>query len=99
MVRFPESKSLLQKEIRFNMQYCQANRLNQTAKWLGELLVTVTGGDQVMSSEQEIFEDQIENWASNKIFFERPNEEVDKLNLARVLFDLKEFRKCSHMIW
>jgi hypothetical protein len=23
------------------MAYCQANRLNQSAKWLGELLVTV----------------------------------------------------------
>jgi len=32
----------------------------------------------------------------NKVFFERPSETLDKLNLARTLFDLKEYRKCAH---
>jgi len=41
VVPLPESRAGLQREIRFNMAFCQANRLNQTAKWLGELLVTV----------------------------------------------------------
>lgn len=41
MTPLPGSRAALQKEIRFNMAYCQANRLHQTAKWLGELLVTV----------------------------------------------------------
>ena len=40
-IPMPESKESLQKEIRFNMDYCKANKLNQTAKWLGELLVTL----------------------------------------------------------
>lgn len=40
-VALPEDKSALQREIRFCMSYCQANKLVQTAKWLGELLVTV----------------------------------------------------------
>jgi hypothetical protein len=40
-IALPEDKSSLQREIRFNMSYCQANKLSQTAKWLGELLVTV----------------------------------------------------------
>ena len=31
----------------------------------------------------------------NKVFFERPSETLDKLNLARTLFDLKEYRKCA----
>ena len=41
MIPLPENKEALQKEIRFNMDYCKANKLNQTAKWLGELLVTL----------------------------------------------------------
>lgn len=41
MVPLPDNKAALQREIRFNVAYCQANRLSQTAKWLGELLVTV----------------------------------------------------------
>lgn len=31
----------------------------------------------------------------NKVFFERPSESLDILNLARTLFDLKEYRKCA----
>jgi hypothetical protein len=31
----------------------------------------------------------------NKVFFERPSETLDVLNLARSLFDLKEYRKCA----
>ena len=49
MIPIPENKAALQKEIRFNMAYFQANRLNQTAKWLGELLVTI----QTNSSESQ----------------------------------------------
>ena len=41
VIPLPENKDALQKEIRFNMDYCKANKLNQTAKWLGELLVTL----------------------------------------------------------
>ena len=33
----------------------------------------------------------------NKVFFEKPSEVVDTLNLARSLFDLKEYRKCAHI--
>ena len=40
-IQFPENKKSLQNEIRFNMQFCRANKLNQTAKWLGELLVKI----------------------------------------------------------
>ena len=40
-ISLPTDKSALQRELRFCMSYSQANKLNQTAKWLGELLVTV----------------------------------------------------------
>jgi hypothetical protein len=45
LINLPENKAQILKEIRFNMAYCQANRLNQTAKWLGELLVTIPTQD------------------------------------------------------
>jgi len=111
VVPMPSNKAALQREIRFNMAYCQANRLSQTAKWLGELLVTI----QVPASESkmdqgpsEVFSDSVEesdlpNTAAqsasssfNKVFFEHPSEVADKLNLSRTLFDLKEYRKCAH---
>ena len=31
-------------------------------------------------------------------YFERPNASTDTLNLARSLFDLREYRKCAHML-
>ena len=34
----------------------------------------------------------------NKVYFETPSETSDRLNLARTLFDLKEFRKCEHTL-
>mmetsp|Transcript_5636 Transcript_5636/g.4029 ORF Transcript_5636/g.4029 Transcript_5636/m.4029 type:complete len:130 (+) Transcript_5636:292-681(+) len=30
-----------------------------------------------------------------KVFYEEPCEEIDALNLARTLFDLREYRKCA----
>lgn len=32
------------------------------------------------------------------VFFERPCEATDTLNLARALFDLREYRKCSNLL-
>lgn len=38
------------------------------------------------------------NSTFNKVYFEKPNESTDFLNLARTLFDLREYRKCAHFI-
>ena len=34
----------------------------------------------------------------SKVYYEEPSVEQDTLNLARSLFDLKEYRKCAHML-
>jgi hypothetical protein len=34
----------------------------------------------------------------NKVFLERPSEVMDQINLARTLFDLKEYRKCANLL-
>ena len=31
-------------------------------------------------------------------YFEKPNAATDALNLARTLFDLREYRKCAHIL-
>jgi hypothetical protein len=36
--------------------------------------------------------------AFNFHYFERPNGASDALNFARTLFDLREYRKCAHIL-
>ena len=45
LIPFPNNKIGLQNEIRFNMAYCRANRLLDTSKFLGELLITLKTED------------------------------------------------------
>ena len=52
--------------------------------------------DEVFSDELDEIDLNSANF--NKAFFERPSEATDKLNLARTLFDLKEYRKCAHIL-
>ena len=39
-----------------------------------------------------------QNQAFNKEYFEESSSEQDVLNLARSLFDLKEYRKCANLL-
>ena len=34
----------------------------------------------------------------NKVYYEEPGSDQDILNLSRSLFDLKEYRKCAHIL-
>lgn len=43
-------------------------------------------------------DDFIPKTGFNKIYYEKPNEATDSLNLARTLFDLREYRKCIHIL-
>ena len=114
------------------MAYCQVNKLNQTAKWLGELLVSVDvpqkklmfnqrkaangatrQGNNVISTDDQVMSsaaDAVERYSDtldeqdltspnfDKVFFERPSQLNDTLNLARTLFELREYRKCAYML-
>lgn len=42
LVPMPADRAALAREIRFFLAYFQAHRLLQSAKWLGELLITVS---------------------------------------------------------
>lgn len=49
--------------------------------------------DEIMSSRKNTPQATF-----NYHYFERPNASTDALNLARTLFDLREFRKCAHVL-
>ena len=38
------------------------------------------------------------NSSFSKVFYEEPCHMQDTLNLARSLFDLREYRKCAHVL-
>lgn len=50
------------------------------------------------TDEVEETDAKILSQSFNKVYFERPNEATDSLNLARVLFDLREYRKCVNLL-
>jgi hypothetical protein len=76
------------------MDFCAANRLLQTRKWLGELIVamppTPTLHHQESLRKSSPF---LTNGAyqKNAIFFEDQSPDQDQLNLGRALFDLREY--------
>jgi hypothetical protein len=49
--------------------------------------------DEIMSSRKNTPQATF-----NYHYFERPNASTDALNLARTLFDLREYRKCAHVL-
>jgi hypothetical protein len=57
--------------------------------------------EESLNEGLEQFSEQIEDIdlkpdsAFKKVFFERPSEANDAINLGRTLYELKEFRKCS----
>lgn len=88
---------------------CRAHCLNETAKWIGELVTKVhaDGSDAADSSMSdglkytdalpEIADDGA-NANFNHVFFEKPCEQKRQLGLARTLFDLREYRKCAFVL-
>ena len=95
----------LVKELRFAASYLSSNKLLQSAKWASELLHTLSphevdlnsGGDCVLSDKIEERDLLPEN-PFKKVYFEGFSECSDVLNSARVLFDLREYRKASFIL-
>ena len=112
-VSMPQDVQSLAREIRFNADYFAANKLLQSSKWAHELLVTISGQQgrveinpfQPTSASCERGDHLNDNdlraskhASFNKVFYEEPCGALDVLNLARTLFDLREYRKCSHVL-
>ena len=111
-VSMPQDQQSLAREIRFNADYFAANKLLQSSKWAHELLITISGqqvrdmnpfqgaaaacerGDHLNENDLRA----AKHGSFNKVFFEEPCGALDVLNLARTLFDLREYRKCAHML-
>ena len=75
----------LQAELRYNIDFCSANKLTQTQKWLSELLVAVPSTNEASK-------------VPHQVFMEEASPETDQLKLGRSLFELKEFKKCAHVL-
>lgn len=77
---------------------------------LGELLITLseqrvapstTTATPRMTLSDTLAEADLLSDSANtfsKVYYEEPSGEQDILNLARSLFDLKEYRKCAHLL-
>ena len=80
---------------------------------LGELLVTLSDSKVApnasmqahsprMTPADSLSEGDLAQDSGNstfcKVYYEEPSSEQDILNLARSLFDLKEYRKCAHLL-
>lgn len=92
----------LQSELRWNIDFCAANRLTQTRKWLSELLVAtpvnhnLTADDSLRRKPALSFNCHM--YEAGCSFYEEPSSELDQVNLGRALFDLREFKKCNHVL-
>lgn len=94
--------SELKKELRFYRQHATSHRLYETSKWIGELAVSITKTEEIEKSEiirKYISENVDSNSRFDKIYTEDlNNENGDKLELARNLYDLREFKKSSFIL-
>ena len=80
------------------MSYLQSHRLNESAKWLGQLLLEIRCEKKEAETEYIELCDQVGDESFNKVFFEHPNSALDYLNVARILFDDKEYQNCANLL-
>ena len=112
LVKIPQL-SVIRQELRYATQYLTSQKLYQSAKWFflnffinffyraGELLLGVTNESGIENSfllKNFISNNTDNNYRFDKIYVEEYNTSSDTLMVARNLFDLREFKKCSHML-
>ena len=84
-------------ELQFSAAYLSANKLHHSSKWCSELLLSINPSDlQLAQIQNKTFSDTIEDSnfdCFNKVYVERDNASAPSLQLARTLFDLREYNK------
>jgi len=88
---FAGSTEQIRNELRYALSYLTANRLFESAKWAGELLIS-------LPQTKPGIEKMDESKPTPKIYIEELNEASDSLNLGRALFDLREYKKCTTLL-
>ena len=96
LVTLPDTASLVQ-ELRYSIDFCAANRLTQSRKWLSELLCSRKKSGAFDSQKPQNFSSS-GVYKPGSMFYEEPSEQQDRINLARALFDLKEYKKCAFVL-
>ena len=87
---FAGATETIRSELRYALGYLSANRLLESAKWAGELLISLppkTGPEKMVLGK-----------SLPKTYIEEMNDSSDTLGLARTLFDLREYRKCAFLL-
>ena len=94
--------SEIKKELRYQRQRASSNRLSQTAKWIGELSISVTKAEDIEKNElirNFISTNTDQNLRFGKVYREDLDSDAgDKLSLARDLYDLREFKKAAFIV-
>ena len=60
---------------------------------------SLDGGNEISQGSevfQEILDEDLPTESFNLVFYEKHSPLLDKLNLARTLFDLREYKKCAN---
>ena len=88
----------VQSELRYTTHYLSYHKLNQSAKFCGELLLSLTGLSDIDSNST--IRTFIQNNTDStlqfaKVFLERQDAIGDAIMVAKVLFEIREFRKAA----
>ncbi|KAL4478389.1 hypothetical protein ABPG74_006624 [Tetrahymena malaccensis] len=92
---------VLRAELRYASQYLSAHKLYHSAKWASELLLGVTKQSEIQDSvllNNFILSNIDNNYKFTKVYQEPSDETFEALLVARNLFDLREFKKCAHIL-
>ena len=101
MIKMPTSKEIC-KELQYNAQYLSANKLCFSSKFIGELLLSITTEEDAIKNIwiKKYINDNLDTaYTFEKIFYEDASDPCfNKLIVARNLYDLREFKKCTDLL-
>ena len=92
----PQSQT--QSELRYTTQYLSYHKLSQSSKFSGELLLALTSQADIDSNctiRTFILSNTDNTLQFNKVFVDKQDLVSDAIMLAKVLFEMREFRKAA----
>ncbi|CAD8108126.1 unnamed protein product [Paramecium sonneborni] len=90
--------SEIHKELQYYTRYFSENKLYQSSKWTGELLLGLTQEEDLQSSQFAMQFIQNNTDYTYQFLREFVPENNDIISVARNLFDLREFKKCASLV-
>ncbi len=90
-----------QRELRFTTSYLSYHKLSQSSKFSGELLLSLTSQSDIdsNSSIRTFIQNNTDNSLQfTRIFQERVDAVGDAIMVAKVLFEMREYRKAAYKL-